>query len=260
MKKILIIEDDSLTRKLLLEFLENEGFCTIGAENGVIGVQQAQELLPDVVICDIVMPQLDGYDVLTTLRQDPKTAIIPFIFLTGKITKAERRQGMKLGADDYIIKPTTVEELLEAIAARLEKQAILRQCYAVLSQPAREPVPAPATPPKSIFPSIPQLKKVFDFIEANYHQPIALSDVAQATGYSRAYLTNLVASQTGQTVNRWIVERRMAEARCLLQQSAQSVEQIAAAVGYQTTCHFFRQFRQHHGTTPQVWKKGTRGA
>ncbi len=103
MKKILVIEDSAQTREIFLECLKAEGFYTIGAENGLVGVQQAQKQLPDLVICDIVMPKLDGYGVLTTLRQDPVTAIIPFIFVTGKVTKAERRQGMKLGADDYSV-------------------------------------------------------------------------------------------------------------------------------------------------------------
>jgi YesN/AraC family two-component response regulator len=246
---------------MFLECLEAEGFDTISAENGLVGVQQAQEQLPDLVICDIRMPQLDGYGVLTTLRTDPVTAMIPFIFLTAKANKAEVRQGMDLGADDYLTKPSTVEELLGAISARLEKQAVLRQWCAVECQRASEPLPtdtAKPAAPKSIFPSNSQLSKVFDFIEANYHQPIGLCEVAQAVGYSCAYLTDLVRRQTGQTVNRWIVKRRMAAACSLLLETKQSMEQIAEAVGYQNTGHFFRQFRQYHGTTPQVWRKQER--
>ncbi len=259
MKKILVIEDWAETRNFFVECLKAEGFYAIGAKNGLIGVQRAQEHLPDLITCDIMMPQLDGYGVLTTLRTDPITAMIPFIFLSAKATKAELRFGMDLGADDYLTKPCTVEELLGAIAARLEKQAALQQRYAAQFQQAPEPPLADiatfSAAPKSILPGVPQLKEVFDFIEANYHQPITLCDVAAAVGYSRAYLTDLVGSQTGKTVNRWIVERRMAEVRSLLQNTDQSVEQIAQAVGYQNACHFFRQFRQHHGTTPQAWRK-----
>lgn len=79
-KKILVIEDDAITRNLFLEVLEAQGFDTIGAEDGLAGIEQAQKHLPDLVICDIQMPDMDGYSVLTTLRQDPDTAIIPFIF------------------------------------------------------------------------------------------------------------------------------------------------------------------------------------
>lgn len=258
MKKILVIEDESQTRGMFLECLEAEGFYTIGAENGRVGVQRAIDQLPDMVICDITMPELDGYGVLTTLRQDPVTAIIPFIFLTAKTTKAELRKGMELGADDYLTKPSTVKELLGAISAQLEKQITLRQWYAAQSQQVPEPLSAdtatfPAAP-KSIFPSVPHLSEVFDFIEANYHQPITLCDVAQAVRYSPAYLTNLVKRQTKRTVHCWIVERRMTEARSLLLETEQPVNQIAAAVGYPDAGHFNRQFRQLYKIPPKVWR------
>jgi len=263
MKKILVIEDEAQTREIFLECLEAEGFDAISAENGHIGVQRAKEQLPDLVICDILMPELDGYGVLSTLRQDPVTAIIPFIFLTAKATKAELRQGMDLGADDYLTKPSTAEELLGAIAARLEKQAALRQWCAVESQRISEPPPADTAKPaasESIFPVCPLLSEVFHFIEANYHQSITLKDVAKAARYSPAYLTDLVRRQTGKTVNHWIIERRMAQACSLLRETDQSVDGIAEAVGYQNAGHFFRQFRQHHETTPQAWRNAQRSA
>lgn len=261
MKKILVIEDEAESRDIFLDSLEAEGFEAIAAQNGLVGIEQVQKHLPDLVICDIVMPELDGYGVLTTLRQNPVTATIPFIFLTAKATKAEVRQGMDLGADDYLTKPSTVEELLGAIAARLEKQAAIRQCYAAQFQRIGEP-PTPDTAksaaPQSIFPECPQLSKVFDFIEAHYQQPIGLSEVAQAVGYSPAYLTDWVRRLTGRTVNRWIVERRMAEVCFLLRETDQSVDAIGLAVGYQNAGHFFRQFRQYHKNTPQAWRNAQR--
>lgn len=258
MKKILAIEDEAQTRNLLLKFLEAEGYDTVGAENGLIGVQKVQEELPDLVICDIVMPQLNGYGVLKALRKNPASAIVPFIFLTDKVSQADIRKGMELGADDYLTKPCKLEELLRAIATQLQKQETIRQWYATQFQLVPKPINADTIKlenPQTVFPSIPQLREVFDFIEANYQKSITLHDVSQAVGYSRAYLTNLVANQTGQTVNRWIVQRRMAEARLLLRNTNQSVEQIAAQVGYQTACNFFRQFRQFHGNTPHAWRK-----
>lgn len=117
---------------------------------------------------------------------------------------------------------------------------------------------AKPTAPQSIFPSSPKLREVFHFIEANYHQSITLSDVAEAVGYSPAYLTDLVRRQTGKTVNRWIVERRIVQACSLLRETNQSVDGIAEAVGYQNAGHFFRQFRQYRGTTPQAWRNSQR--
>ncbi|ACC83255.1 response regulator [Nostoc punctiforme] len=253
-KKILVIEDDAVTRNLFLEVLEAQGFDTIGAEDGVAGIQKAQEHLPDLVICDIQMPDMDGYTVLARLRQDPHTAIIPFIFLTGSNTQTDVRKGMESGADDYLTKPSSIEDFLRAIAVRLEKQAFLRYWYATNSHQTAQSPPSSFNS-ESIFPSVPQLQAVFDFIEANYRQGITLSDVALAVGYSPAYLTNRVAKQTGETVNAWIVKRRMAAARPLLRDTNQTIDQIAIALGYQNTCHFSRQFRQHHGLSPKTWRK-----
>ncbi|NMG10083.1 DNA-binding response regulator [Brasilonema sp. UFV-L1] len=258
-KKILIIEDNAITRNIFLDGLEAEGFDTIGAENGSVGILKAQECLPDLVICDIMMPDMDGFAVLSMLRQDPVTAIMPFIFLTGSASHASLRKGMELGADDYLTKPCTVQQLLRAIAIRLEKQAKLMQYwYTACCQNLSAPVAAGTTSSvdsESIFPSVPQLKEVFDYIEAHYDQGITLCDVAEAVGYSSAYLTNRVAKITGETVNVWIVKRRMSAARCLLQDTDQTIEQIASALGYQNACHFSRQFRQHHGIPPQTWRK-----
>ncbi|MGH7999979.1 MAG: response regulator transcription factor [Brasilonema sp.] len=261
MTKVLVIEDETENRNIFLECLEAEGFDAIGAENGLIGVKKAQELLPDLIICDVVMPELDGYNVFTTLRQNRLTAMIPFIFLTAKTTKAEIRQGMELGADDYLTKPTTAEELLGAIATRLKKQAAIKQWYAAQSQQVTALPPADTSvsaQPQSSSPASPQLQEVFDFIEANYHQSISLSDVARVVGYAPAYLTDLVRRQTGKTVHQWIVERRMAKVCSLLLETNQSVEQIAEAVGYQYTGCLFRQFRISFGTTPQVWRNEKR--
>lgn len=258
MKKILVIDHQANSRNLFLEGLKTRGFYTISAENGRVGIQLAREQLPDLIVCEIIIPGIDGYTVLTTLRQDPATAIIPFIFVTAKGERCDRRRAMELGANDYLTKPCTLKELVRAIAIQLEKQTLLQQWYAAKSQPVPEPSSTDsatfADVPHLLWPSDPPLKEVFSFIEANYHRAIALGDVAQAVGYSPAYLTSLTRRQTGQTVKRWIIERRMAAARSLLLETDQFVEQIATQVGYHHVVHFFRQFRQLHGTTPQAWR------
>lgn len=134
MQKILVIEDEEAVRTNLLDLLEAENFKPIGAENGRIGIQLAQEHLPDLIICDIMMPELDGIGVLATLRDEPATNTIPFIFLTAKADRAELRQGMELGADDYLTKPFTPEELLQAIAARMTKRLVTTQLQQKVDQ------------------------------------------------------------------------------------------------------------------------------
>lgn len=127
MQTILVIEDEQSVRETLVEILEIEGFKTISAANGSVGVKLAQQYNPNLILCDVMMPELDGYEVLTRLRQHPDTMATPFIFLTARGDKADLRQGMSLGADDYLVKPCTVDELRGAITSRLEKRAVLEQ-------------------------------------------------------------------------------------------------------------------------------------
>ncbi len=260
--KILVIENNPQTRNLFLECLKAQGFDTIGAENGLVGLQRIQENLPDLIICEIAMPVIDGYGVLTKLRHNPVTGYVPFIFVTGKTTRSDFRKGMELGADDYLTKPCTLKELLASIAAQLKKRNAIKQSYAAVNQDPEEPPvdTANVTTLNSIFPSSSQMNQVFRFIEENYHRPITLRDVAQAVGYSSAYLTNLMRQQTGKSLHRWLIERRMAQAIALLLKTEHTVSQIAETVGYQDVCHFSRYFRQFYGTSPQAWRNAHRCA
>ncbi|MTJ12183.1 EAL domain-containing response regulator [Anabaena sp. UHCC 0187] len=127
MPKILVIEDEESVRENLLDLLEAENFETVVAANGRIGLNMAMSEYPDLILCDMMMPELDGYGVLTALRQEPSTATIPFIFLTAKSAKSDFRQGMNMGADDYLTKPFTRSELLSAILNKLEKYSNLKK-------------------------------------------------------------------------------------------------------------------------------------
>lgn len=121
-KKILIIEDHDEIRANVVEILEMAMYTVIEAENGMTGTEMAIKHLPDLILCDIMMPELDGYGVLYMLNKHTQTADIPFIFLTAKAEHADLRKGMELGADDYLIKPFDGMELLNAIDIRLRKK------------------------------------------------------------------------------------------------------------------------------------------
>ena len=127
MKKILVIEDDSTTHQIIVELLENEGYKVFSAFNGKAGIQLAKEVIPDLIICDVMMPGTDGYGVLTELSGNDSTALIPFIFLSAMVERDNIRQGMELGADDYVTKPFKIEELLKAVNTRFRKQEMLLQ-------------------------------------------------------------------------------------------------------------------------------------
>jgi DNA-binding NarL/FixJ family response regulator len=121
MKRILVIEDQAPMRRNIALMLEMEGFEVHAAENGRVGVELALELRPDLVICDVMMPELDGHGVIQTLRAEEATATVPFIFLTARSDKGDVRIGMNFGADDYLVKPVVREDLLAAVEARLAR-------------------------------------------------------------------------------------------------------------------------------------------
>lgn len=130
MKKILLIEDNTEIRENTAEILELADYEVITAENGRVGVEKAHQEKPDLIICDIMMPIMDGYSVLHLLSKTPDTANIPFIFLTAKADRSDFRKGMEMGADDYITKPFDDVELLNAIESRLKKVELLQKNYA----------------------------------------------------------------------------------------------------------------------------------
>ena len=128
MTKILIVEDELFVRENIVDLLEAEDFDVFSTENGILGILWAQENLPDLIICDVMMPEINGYEVLEEIRELPEISLTPFIFLTAMSDKGDIRQGMELGADDYLTKPFTREELLNAISSRLLKHTkIIKQ-------------------------------------------------------------------------------------------------------------------------------------
>lgn len=120
-KRILIIEDEPEMRRNLAMILRLEGFHPLTAENGRVGLRLASSEKPDLILCDVMMPELDGHGVLSALRSEPSTKSIPFIFLTARGEKPDIRNGMNLGADDYLTKPVAKADLLAAIGSRLKR-------------------------------------------------------------------------------------------------------------------------------------------
>lgn len=127
MKRILLIEDNLDVRETTAELLELEGYDVISAENGKIGVEKALQYLPDLIVCDVMMPIMDGYEAFEKISNNCKTSHIPFIFLTAKAERSDIRKGMKMGADDYLTKPFQPNELNEAIEVRLKRHDFLRK-------------------------------------------------------------------------------------------------------------------------------------
>lgn len=129
MATILVIEDEQAIRRNIVEILSFEGYAALEAENGRIGVEMAVRHVPDMVICDVMMPELDGFSVIRELQAILSTAMIPFIFLTARADRQSMRHGMELGADDYISKPFTPDELVSAIRTRFRKHSVATDTY-----------------------------------------------------------------------------------------------------------------------------------
>ncbi|NBB23149.1 response regulator [Runella sp. CRIBMP] len=152
MKTILLIEDNEIIRENTADILELAGYQVYVAENGKVGVEKAIAVKPDLVICDIMMPVLDGYGVLQIFNQNPELAGTPFIFLTAKTERTDLRKGMDLGADDYLMKPFDESDLLRSIEVRLNKIAHLK--------PSANPVPVPPV----------QEDNLNRFLQETYHE------------------------------------------------------------------------------------------
>lgn len=126
MKKILVIEDEKSVRENIITLLTEEGYYIISASNGETGINLARTELPDLIICDIMMKGMDGYEVLEEMSRNKQTRMIPFIFLTAKVEHTDLRKGMELGADDYLFKPFKIDELLKSVESRIKKSEIFR--------------------------------------------------------------------------------------------------------------------------------------
>ncbi len=129
MTKILVIEDEVSVRENLADLLEANDYDVVCAENGFLGAVWAFEHIPDLIVCDVMMPEIDGHGVLEALRQSSTTAMIPFIFLTAMADIHSVRKGMELGADDYLTKPFENIDLLKAIEVKLQRKATLEKIY-----------------------------------------------------------------------------------------------------------------------------------
>lgn len=127
MKKILVIDDEEWLREMVNLALRQRGYTIVEAENGAVGVEKARKELPDLILCDVNMEKMDGYLTLSALRNDPATASVPFILMTGLADNAGMRHGMELGADDYLPKPFTIDGLYGAVEARLKKSQAMRE-------------------------------------------------------------------------------------------------------------------------------------
>lgn len=253
-KRILVIDSQPRTRSRYLEMLVKKGFDAVGAESSGAGIKAVNLKPPDLILCDENTETSGKCSLIEAVGMRLETLAIPIVLVLAALSRAALNKAALSGADAYLVQPLSAEALYQVISVQLAQRERLRQCYLQLSQPTRclseeSWIAAETSSTES------PLSQALQFISANHTQSIALSDVAQFVGYSPSYLTAQMRKETGQTVQQWIIQMRMATACALLLNTSRSVEDIATRTGYHSTTHFFRQFRQLYGTTPQAWRK-----
>jgi len=198
MGTILVIEDDDNIRANVLDLLEAEGFHGLGARDGRAGVELAVQQQPAMIICDVAMPGIDGFEVLEILSMKAATATIPFVFLTARAERTNVRRGMALGADDYITKPFTRGELLEAITSRLKRRKTIESAAeeAARVQLAPPSARAPGAARAELVIADPAMKALYGQIERIARAPIAVLILGE-TGVGKEIIAEQIHAQSG---------------------------------------------------------------
>ncbi|HEY0109645.1 MAG TPA: ATP-binding protein, partial [Fibrella sp.] len=242
--QLLVIEDNADLADLICQSLP-ASYHYHRAENGAVGLERAFELMPDLIISDVMMPQLDGFTLCRRLKDDPRTNHIPVLLLTAKSSVESRLAGLSEGADDYLTKPFLITELQLRVHNLLERQRrIQERIQATLTQPSL-PEQEPVVTESDLF-----MQHLYDLLEANLdNSTFGVTELATATVMSRTSLYRKVKALTGLTTSEVIRLYRLKKATQMLQQGC-SIAETAYRVGFETPSHFSKVFRDQYQMTP----------
>lgn len=237
---MLIVEDNADVRRFIRMHFEPT-YRVLEAENGIIGWQEALECVPDIVLCDVMMPELNGYELLKRLKQDERTSHIPVILLTALGSREHEIEGLTIGADDYITKPFDIHILQTKIENILAIRNALKQKYS--GQVILQPQNIMISPPDERF-----LRHAIEVVEQNIADPdLDIERFAVEVGVSRMQLYRKLNALTNMTVKEFIRDIRLKRASQLLLQQNMTVSEVAYAVGFREMSHFRKCFRQEFG-------------
>ena len=247
MQHILLIEDNNEVRENTAEILELAGYQVSTAADGKKGVEQVQLQKPDLIICDIMMPVLDGHGALHLLSKNEDTASIPFIFLTAKAERSDFRKGMEMGADDYLTKPFNPKELFVRIKNLLDQRRLLREKFS--EENYTETKSVTSNPLDEEF-----LQRAYNLVEKNLDNVNFDTEIfAKEMFLSRMQLHRKLQAITGKTPGDFMRTLRLKKAAQLLKGKKLSVTQIAFAVGYNSPSQFSRAFSKQFNCTPSEY-------
>jgi signal transduction histidine kinase/DNA-binding response OmpR family regulator len=248
---LLIIEDNPDIITYIKTILAGQ-YSVHAARNGLAGIEQAIELVPDLIISDVMMPGKNGYEVCETLKQDQRTSHIPIILLTAKATQQDKVAGLRFGADAYLNKPFDQEELLLRIENLLRIRQQMQQRYARLNErpDAGEELPA-ATPAEEAF-----FEKLHQLIHAHLSDAeFGVPQLAAAAHLSQMQLYRKLKALTGQTPSRFIRSYRLLQGLELLKQGQLTVSEVAYEVGFTDPSYFSRAFQEEFKNNPSYYLK-----
>ena len=265
---ILIVDDHRDLRAYLRGHL-GKRYRVIEAANGRLGLEKARRLVPDLVVSDVMMPEMDGFDFCRALREDPELDWLPLILLTAKAVAEARLEGLGVGADDYLTKPFDVAELLARIENLITSRRRLRRRFrAEGARHALEeaggsaegirsvPFVSPSEPPSEdeLF-----LARVAEVIDAELtEESFDVEALARAVAMGRTKLFTRLKELTGKPPSQLLLERRLEVAAVLLASGGGQVSEVAYGVGFKTAAHFSRKFREIYGVTPSAYQKSGR--
>lgn len=246
--RILVVEDNMELIEYLKSLLGSE-YNVLTAEDGISGVEQAVTHIPDIILCDVMMPGKDGYQVCRELKRDFRTNHIPVVMLTARADSDSRITGLECGADAYLIKPFDKKELMACLHQLYVQREKLRLKY---QAKLYEPIPEELSGVENIK----FLNKVLDLLEQNYrNERYHIEDLFRHLGISRVQLHRKLTALTGLPASNFIRSFRLHKARTLLLETDRNVSEIAREVGFADPNYFTRAFVQEHGITPKEMRK-----
>ena len=251
---ILLIVEDNPDLRFYLRSLFEAHYQIIEAIDGQNGLEVALETVPDIVVTDLMMPRLDGFSLCQQLKSDERTSHIPVILLTAKATLSDRLEGLELGADDYLQKPFSKDELLIRVKNLLQQRATLRQKFS-LTTPNQATTDINTTSQKldSQF-----MQKAYDVVEAHLDDSgFEVEDLCRALGMSRTNLHRKLKALTDSSATEFIRKMRLERASRLLREGKHSVSEVAYQVGFESLSYFSKSFQEEFGTAPSEYiRKG----
>ena len=250
---ILIIDDNPHNLSVAVDSLSELGATVIIARSGERGLKRASYAQPDLILLDILMPDMDGFEVCRRLKLDAKTRTIPVVFMTALTDTEDKVRGLRSGGIDYITKPFQIEELLARMTNHLSMQKLIRQMQ-VHNRELQKLVPVPTTASPCELPKS-NLQRALDYIQAHLDQKIRLDEIASEIGMSQFYFCRWFRQSMGIAPYQYVIQQRIERAKTLIKRHELSLVEIAFECGFSNQSHLIHHFKKQIGMTPSQYRQ-----